>query len=122
MLTGAPGAGRLTYSQIGGNLLAFQEGRATVRRIMWTLATVVVMNGALAAIPVLSEDRPPAVQEPAGSSKAKIGDQVACAVDGMKMALTADMPSTEYRGTVYYFCSEDEKRTFLKDPERYTKH
>ena len=92
-----------------------------MKRIMWTLAAVVVMNGAFTAIPALSEDRPPSAQEPAGSSKATIGDQVACAVDGMKMPLAADTPSAEYRGKAYYFCSEDEKQTFLKDPEHYTK-
>jgi len=89
---------------------------------MWTLATVVVMNGAFTARAVLSEDRPPAAQEPTDSSRAKIGDQITCAIDGMKMALAADTPSAEYRGKTYYFCGEDEKRTFLKDPEHYTKH
>jgi YHS domain-containing protein len=93
-----------------------------MKRMAWTLATIVFVNAVFAAIPVLSDDRPPGAQEPAGSLKAKIGDQVACAVDGMKMPLAADTPSAEYRGKVYYFCTEGEKQAFLKDPERYTKH
>ena len=30
-------------------------------------------------------------------------------------------PRTEYKGKTYYFCSEDCKRDFLKEPEKYLK-
>jgi YHS domain-containing protein len=93
-----------------------------MRRTMWALAAVVVMNGALTACATVSEDQPPAAQQPADSSKAKIGDQITCAIDGMKMALAADTPSAEYQGKTYYFCAESEKQTFLKDPAHYAKH
>lgn len=86
-----------------------------------TLAAV-AFGGVLAAIPVFSDERSPGTQQAAGSAKAKVGDQVACAIDGMTMPLAADTPSAEYGGKIYYFCSESEKQTFLKDPERYTKH
>lgn len=56
---------------------------------------------------------------PAGAAKAQIGDEVACAVDGMKMRLSADTPSAEYGGKTYYFCSASEKESFLQHPERY---
>ena len=39
----------------------------------------------------------------------------------MQIRLATATPSAEYRGKVYYFCSDSEKQTFLKDPERYTK-
>ena len=55
----------------------------------------------------------------AGAAKAQVGDDVGCAVDGMKMRLSADTPSAEYGGKVYYFCSDSEKQQFLQDPGRY---
>ena len=55
----------------------------------------------------------------AGAAKAQVGDEVACAVDGMKMRLSADTPSAEYGGKTYYFCSDSEKQKFLQNPERY---
>jgi YHS domain-containing protein len=93
-----------------------------MKRMVWTLATVAFVNAICAATPSLSDDRLPRAQEPAGSLTTTLGDQVACAVDGMKMPLATDTPSAEYRGKRYYFCTEEEKQTFLKDPEYYTKH
>jgi len=52
---------------------------------------------------------------------ANVGDQIECVMDGMKMVLTPDTPSIQYKGNVYYFCSADEIATFLADPEKYTK-
>ena len=55
--------------------------------------------------------------------KATVGEQVACALDGMKMSLAADTPSAEYRGKVLYFCSDEEKATFLRgNPEHHMEH
>jgi YHS domain-containing protein len=55
----------------------------------------------------------------AATTRAQIGDEVTCPVDGMKLRVAADTPWTEYGGHVYYFCSEAERLTFLQQPERF---
>lgn len=94
------------------------------------LGALAVISGALDARPALScsgmsagHDASVAKADPEhanhGAAKAQSGDEVTCAVDGMKMRLTADTPSTEYGGKTHYFCSDSEKTTFLQNPERY---
>mgnify|MGYP001478772432 CR=1 FL=1 len=69
---------------------------------------------------VRGDDQHSAVEGKPG--KAAVGEQVVCAHDGMKMSLAAGTPSAEYRGKVLYFCSDEEKATFLRDPEHHMKH
>lgn len=52
----------------------------------------------------------------------RFSEEAACPIDGMKLKVADDTPSTEYHGKTYYFCSEDEKRTFLTQPDRYVAH
>ena len=47
------------------------------------------------------------------------GEEVVCALDGMKMKPSADTPSAQHQGKTYYFCSGTEKETFLQNPDRY---
>ncbi len=61
-------------------------------------------------------------QRQESAAPAQIGDQVVCPVDGMKVSVTTDTPSTEFQGRSYYFCSDADQRAFLKQPERYTAH
>jgi YHS domain-containing protein len=58
-------------------------------------------------------------QQPLTEGRKKVGEEFTCPVDGMRMQVTEHTPTTEYQGTVYYFCDEADKQTFLKDPERY---
>lgn len=60
-------------------------------------------------------------QSPLTEGRKKVGEQFTCPVDGMRMTVMEDTPATEYRGKTYYFCSEKDKQTFLRDPERYVK-
>jgi len=93
-----------------------------MRRILCVLGTVAVMNTTNIVIVARAEEQQPEAHEAAPLPKAKVGDEVSCAVDGMKMQLQADTPSAQYQGKVYYFCSDTEKQMFLKNPEHYTKH
>jgi YHS domain-containing protein len=43
------------------------------------------------------------------------------AVDGSKISIRASTPTVEYKNKLYYFSSEDHKRTFVANPEQYTK-
>ncbi len=43
------------------------------------------------------------------------------AVDGSKISIRASTPTVEYKNKLYYFSSDDHKRTFLANPEQYTK-
>jgi YHS domain-containing protein len=43
------------------------------------------------------------------------------AVDGSKISIRAATPTVEYKNKLYYFSSEDHKRTFVANPEQYTK-
>lgn len=85
-------------------------------RTTWILTLTVALGGALAACPVVADDQPAAAKAAAQDKGAKLGDEVTCATDGMKMRLTADMPTAEIDGKTYYFCSESEKRAFVSDP------
>ena len=93
-----------------------------MRRIAWTWAAITVLNLSVAQMAVHADEHQAAPQPGASASKAKVGDQVTCAIDGMKMPLQAETPSAEYQGKTYYFCSEAEKQQFLKNPERYAQH
>jgi YHS domain-containing protein len=42
-------------------------------------------------------------------------------VDGSKISITAHTPILEYKGRLYYFSSEENKRKFAATPEQYTK-
>jgi Cu+-exporting ATPase len=42
-------------------------------------------------------------------------------VCGMMVDPKTTTDKAEYKGKTYYFCSRDEKETFLKSPEKYVK-
>ena len=42
-------------------------------------------------------------------------------VCGMKIEITDETPKVEYKGKTYYFCMEDDRKEFLKNPEKYIK-
>jgi YHS domain-containing protein len=58
-------------------------------------------------------------QQPLTEGRKEVGEEFTCPVDGMRMTVTENTPATEYRGKTYYFCNEQDKQTFLQDPERY---
>ncbi|MBI3797934.1 MAG: YHS domain-containing protein [Deltaproteobacteria bacterium] len=59
--------------------------------------------------------------QPLTEGRKKVGEQFTCPVDGRRMTVTEQTPATEYLGKTYYFCTQQDKETFLKDPERYAK-
>ena len=42
-------------------------------------------------------------------------------VDGSKISITAHTPTFEYKGRLFYFSSEQNKRTFMAAPDQFTK-
>lgn len=42
-------------------------------------------------------------------------------VDGEKISILARTPSLEYKGRVFYFASEENKRMFTANPDQYVK-
>jgi YHS domain-containing protein len=42
-------------------------------------------------------------------------------VDGSKISIRASIPTLEYKNKLYYFANEEHKRTFMANPEQYTK-
>src|SRR5712691_6447975 len=42
-------------------------------------------------------------------------------IDGSKVSILARTPTFEYKGHIYYFSSEENKRTFVANPEQYVK-
>jgi len=42
-------------------------------------------------------------------------------VDGSKISIRANTPSADYKGRIFYFSSEANKRTFLSSPDQYLK-
>lgn len=43
------------------------------------------------------------------------------AVDGSKISMRAATPTFEYKGKIYYFSDEANRRIFMANPEQYTK-
>jgi YHS domain-containing protein len=43
------------------------------------------------------------------------------ALDGSKISIRANTPTFEYKGKIYYFSTEENKRTFAANPEQYLK-
>jgi YHS domain-containing protein len=52
------------------------------------------------------------------SAEKKSAAKVVDPVCGMEVEM-ANAPTTTYKGKTYYFCSEDDKAKFLKNPEQY---
>ncbi|HEY2093705.1 MAG TPA: hypothetical protein VGJ81_17670 [Thermoanaerobaculia bacterium] len=42
-------------------------------------------------------------------------------VDGAKISIRADTPTVELKNRIYYFSSEENKRTFMASPQQYLK-
>ena len=42
-------------------------------------------------------------------------------VDGSKISIRATTPTFELKGKIYYFTSEENRRTFVANPDQYTK-
>ena len=42
-------------------------------------------------------------------------------IDGSKVSILARTPIFEFKGHIYYFSSEANKRTFMSNPDQYTK-
>jgi membrane fusion protein, copper/silver efflux system len=70
-----------------------------------------------------ADDRPPAsaAAEPVSVAKAAVARDLVCGMYFKAEAARAAGLMVEYRGTPYYFCSEECKSRFQKDPERYLK-
>lgn len=49
----------------------------------------------------------------------ELGKESICQVCGMKITLSSQTPALDYQGKIYYFCSEEEKTKFVKDPGRF---
>jgi len=49
----------------------------------------------------------------------ELGVKTVCPICGMEITISAQTPALEYKGQIYYFCTEDEKDQFMKDPEKF---
>lgn len=120
--------------------LAKRERTAMKKGTVSIFGTIAAISGVLAASGTLSSccgagtamrgagcmgmsnierSRAPAPEPSTGAAGVKVGEEAVCPVDGMKVRVTADTPSAEYRGQRYYFCNEAEKTAFQAQPDRY---
>ncbi len=73
---------------------------------------------------VLSADAPPPPTPQDEALRASLPFAPAIAldpVDGSKISIRAATPVLEYKGHLYYFASEANKRKFVANPEQFTK-
>ena len=77
------------------------------------------MGGRMCGCCAVGMAQPENPRIPLTQGRKEVGEEFICPVDGMRMTVAKDTPSTEYRGKTYYFCSEEEKRAFLQNPDRY---
>ena len=65
---------------------------------------------------------PPTPQDEALRSSLPFAPAIAMdPVDGSKISIRASIPTVEYKNKLYYFANEEHKRTFVANPEQYTK-
>jgi YHS domain-containing protein len=55
------------------------------------------------------------------ASAQKVGTKATCPVTGEQFAIAKDTLHVEYKGKHVYFCCPGCKKSFDKDPEKYTK-
>lgn len=49
----------------------------------------------------------------------ELGEKAVCPICGMEITVSTRTPALEYRGQIYYFCTEDEKAQFMKTPQKF---
>jgi YHS domain-containing protein len=78
---------------------------------------------ARAGEPTKAAAKAPAKQEPPKvfTSQQKVGTKATCPVTGEQFTIAKDTVHEEYKGKHVYFCCPGCKKTFDKDPEKYTK-
>jgi YHS domain-containing protein len=65
---------------------------------------------------------PPTAQDEALRASLPFSPAIAMdPVDGSKISIRASIPTLEYKNKLYYFATEEHKRTFLANPEQFTK-
>jgi YHS domain-containing protein len=65
---------------------------------------------------------PPSAQDEALRASLPFAPAIAMdPVDGSKISIRAGTPVAEFKGHIYYFSSDANKRTFLANPDQYTK-
>ena len=80
-----------------------------------------------AAVPAMSahaaeKDKTAAAQAPkVFTSPQKVGSKATCPVTGDQFTIAKDTVHAEYKGKHVYFCCPSCKKSFDKDPEKYTK-
>jgi YHS domain-containing protein len=52
-------------------------------------------------------------------SQEELEEIAICPVCGMEITVSTQTPALEYQGQIYYFCTEDEKAQFMKNPEKF---
>ncbi len=70
------------------------------------------------------QDAPPPPSPQDEALRAALPFTPAIAMDpvaGSKISIRVNTPTTEYKGHIYYFSSEANKRTFMANPDQYTK-
>jgi YHS domain-containing protein len=70
------------------------------------------------------QDAPPPASPQDEALRAALPFAPAIAMDpvaGSKISIRVNTPTTEYKGHIYYFSSEANKRTFMANPDQYTK-
>ncbi len=73
---------------------------------------------------VAQQDAPPPASPQDEALRAALPFAPAIAMDpvaGSKISIRVNTPTTEYKGHIYYFSSEANKRTFMANPDQYTK-
>lgn len=77
---------------------------------------------ALANVAQADAPPPPTPQDEALRASLPFSPAIAMdPVDGSKISIRASIPTVEYKNKLYYFANEDHKRTFMANPEQYTK-
>jgi YHS domain-containing protein len=103
----------------GGSSKPSTAAQAAKHNDMKTIDTADVRPTVMDPPPVLTEEAPPPKALRASLPFAPaIGMDP---VDGSKISIRATTPMTEYKNKIFYFSSEENKRTFASNPEQYSK-
>jgi len=49
----------------------------------------------------------------------ELGKKIDCPICGMKLMVSSQTLAADYKGQTYYFCNEEERAQFMRDPGKY---
>jgi YHS domain-containing protein len=103
--------------------MAGQPRSITMKSVLASFCLTGLLFAAAPAMTAYAADKTEAAAQAPKvfTSPQKVGTKATCPVTGDQFTIAKDTVHAEYKGKHVYFCCGGCKKTFDKDPEKYTK-